>query len=119
LTPLDNQLKKEILEPNIELDDLVADVHFVDDRCFEGLSADQLASTVHNCFEAWFLFVADQFTFTHPEHPVLVVDCQYEPGLACRILPGLVGITEVQISEQNADYDECTDCAASDGIVRN
>lgn len=50
-------------------------VAFVNDREFEGVTADRLASLIAPGAYRSFVFIVDRLTHSHPDHPILVVDC--------------------------------------------
>jgi hypothetical protein len=65
----------------------LANVDFVSDEEYDGLSIKQLLALVPEESDHTFLFVVDHTTLQHSDHPVLVVDLFEEPGRAFRAIP--------------------------------
>jgi hypothetical protein len=93
-------------------------VNFVDDLAYENLSTDKLLALVPEGFDHNFIMVADQTTFTHPEHPLLVVDLYDQPGRSFRAPPDQVQGIENNLSISNMDFYEFADNVDADGIFR-
>jgi hypothetical protein len=64
------------------------------------------------------VFVADQMALTNPEHPILVVDLQDEPGRTFRVIPLALGEVENNLSIANMGFDEFAEATDESGIFR-
>lgn len=103
-------------EPDEELG-LVANVVCVSDPRYTGLTVEQLTALApHGPLR--FMFVADRAALAHPEHPLLVVDLDDEPGRAFRAIPSTVGSIEANLSIANIDFVEYAEGVDPDGIHR-
>ncbi|MDP9310654.1 MAG: hypothetical protein M3R24_07155 [Chloroflexota bacterium] len=105
-----------ILAPDAEFG-LEANVTCLSDSAYTGLTTEQvtrLAPKGPLCF----MFIVDQIALTHPEHPILVVDLNREPGQTFRTLPSEVWSIEANLSLANIDFFEYADSVDHDGIFR-
>jgi Domain of unknown function (DUF6924) len=97
--------------------DLVANVACVSDPRYDGLTVEQLTALAPQG-PPYFMFVADQIAHTHPEHPLLVVDLNREPGRAFRTILSEVVAIEANLSLSNMDFFEFAESVDPDGIFR-
>ena len=95
-----------------------ASVEFVDDPEFRNVSTGELLDMARRSAFRTFLIVADRLTMTHPEHPLLVVDLNREPGREFRALPSQIQAIENNLSLANMDFAEFADAADTDGVFR-
>lgn len=98
--------------------EFTAYVECVSDPDYDGLQPEQLVSAAGLGPYRGYVFVVDRTTFTHPEHPVLVVDLHSEPGRTFRVIPSEMWSVENNLSLANMDFDEFADAADDDGIFR-
>jgi hypothetical protein len=91
---------------------------FIDHPSYQDLTKAQVLSLLLANLDHSFLFIADQITLSHPEHPLLVADLYAEPGRDFRAIPTEVPCIEVNLSLANMDFSEFADQAAVDGIFR-
>jgi hypothetical protein len=97
-----------------------AQVEFVDDAAYRGLTKEQLLDLVPEGDErSFFLMIVDEVTVRSPEHPVLVVDLWHEPGREVRAVPATVQSIENNLSIANMDFAEFADAVGKDGIFRS
>jgi hypothetical protein len=94
-----------------------ASVTFVDDPAFEGVSRSGLR-TLDPDGRHTFVFLADQMTMTHSEHPVLVLDLFEDSDVEFRAIPSEIPGIENNLSLGNMDAEEFAGAADEDGIFR-
>lgn len=96
-----------------------AQVEFVDDATYRGVTKEQLLSLVPEGDQRPFFFMlVDDVTVRSPEHPILVVDLWHEPGRDFRAVPAAVQAVENNLSIANMDFADFADAVAPDGIFR-
>jgi len=95
-----------------------ASVTFVDDPEYRDVSTGELLDMARRSAFRTFLIVADRLTMTHPEHPLLVVDLNREPGREFRALPSQIQAIENNLSIANMDFAEFANAADADGVFR-
>lgn len=87
----------------------------VDDRAFEGMSAEELST--HDG-DAYFVFAADGESMGGPERTLLVVDRLHDRGRSFRVvLPHAHGV-ENNLSLFNMDFFEFANAVDADGVFR-
>ncbi|MFG1871503.1 DUF6924 domain-containing protein [Micromonospora arborensis] len=123
------RLTAAVVEPQTE-DEFEADVDFVDDRAFDGVTAAQLLQLVPADVHVTFAFLADTQTFAHPDRPILVVNLyDWVEGLeeqgrgplygtTFRVVPSEMYSVENNLSLSNMDWEEFADAVDDDGIFR-
>jgi hypothetical protein len=94
-----------------------ANVDFISDSAFDGLTAEQLPSFLLDDSKS-FAFIIDKIALSNPEHPILAVDLQSEPGRAFRIIPSALWAVENNLSIANMGFEEFADAVDKDGIFR-
>jgi hypothetical protein len=96
-----------------------AQVEFVDDAAYRGLTKEQLLNLVPEGDQRpFFLMIVDDVTVRSPKHPVLVVDLWHESGREFRAVPAAVQSIENNLSIANMDFAEFADAVDKDGIFR-
>jgi hypothetical protein len=117
-----------IVEPNE--DEFEADVEFVDDKAYEGLTASRLLQIVPADWNHTFAFLVDTLTLTHPDRPILVVNLydwvegledqgkgpQY--GATFRVVPSEMWSVQNNLSLANMDWEEFAESVDDDGVFR-
>jgi hypothetical protein len=98
--------------------DFGANVEFLDDPAYAGLTNAQLLELFSGNTDHTFVVVADQETMTHPEHPLRVVDLWHERGREFRAVPRQIQSIENNLSIANMDFDEFAESVDPDGIFR-
>ena len=108
-------IKSEITAP---VGDFRAYVDFVDDRELEGVLAEMIPSLIQPGADRSFVFIVDRKTFTHPDHPILVVDLIDEPGKTFRVIPSEMWSVENNLSLANLDFADFAESVDDEGIYR-
>lgn len=93
-------------------------VDIVDDRAFDGFTADQVLEAVTEDYGFSFLVIADADAIGAAVHAVLVVDLLHEPGRSFRAAPGEVQSVENNLSLANMDFFEFAESVGPDGVFR-
>src|SRR5262245_56257455 len=75
-------IRSEIAQP---VDIFRANVTFIDDRRYDGLTIAKLLELEPDAANRTFVFLVDTETVAHPEHPVLVVDLYDQRGRTFRV----------------------------------
>ena len=104
-----------IEDPNNEFG---ASVDFVSDPKYDGLTAEQVPSLISKDSSLSFAFIIDRMTFSHPDHPILVIDLHDTPGRTFRVIASKIGIVENNLSIANMSFDEFADAVDHEGIFR-
>ncbi|SEF27660.1 hypothetical protein SAMN05421837_103981 [Amycolatopsis pretoriensis] len=110
-------------------DDFEANVTFVDDRAFAGLSATELQRCLPASNEHGLLLIVDESTIRSAEHPVLVVNLGEEPDPAAegpgepacrsfRAVPHTIQEIENNLTIANMDWEDFVAELDSDGVLR-
>jgi hypothetical protein len=92
-----------------------AQVEFVDDAPYRGVTKEQLLNLVPDSDQRPFFMIVDDVTVRSPEHPVLVVDLWREPGREFRAVPTAVQAIQNILSIANMDFAGAVD---EDGTFR-
>lgn len=95
-----------------------ADVEFVSDTEFDGITVEQVLADLPSSQWQTFLFIVDRQTITDPEHPILVVDLYDEPGRTFRVIPSAMWDVENNLTLANVDFEIYVEDADSDGVYR-
>jgi hypothetical protein len=98
-------------------DGFVASVSIVDDNDLSGASAEHIAAKVSDASEHAVLFVVDQMTISHGDHPILCIDLPIS-GRSLRVTPAALWSVENNLSLGNMDFEEFSDATDPDGILR-
>lgn len=106
-----------IQKPSGELG-FTANVDFVSDREFEGLTAERLPSALPEDSQRTFAFIIDHTALSQPDHPILVLDLFEEHGRTFRVIPSEMWGVENNLSIANMDFSEFADAAGTDGVFR-
>jgi len=106
-----------IQEPNGEFG-FTATVDFVNDPEYTGLTPEQLPALLSEDSQWSFAFIIDRDALTLPDHPILVVDLEGEPGRSFRVIPSEMWSVENNLSIANMDFSEFADAVDHDGVYR-
>jgi hypothetical protein len=98
-------------------DGFVASLSIVDDSDLSGVSAEHIAAEVSEASDHAVLFLVDQMTIRHVDHPVLCIDLPVS-GRSLRVTPAALCSVENNLALANMDFDEFSDAADVDGIFR-
>jgi len=96
----------------------VANVQCVSDSAYSGLTVERLLALKPKESDHSFIFIADVDCFTNAEHPILVVDLNWEPGRTFRVIPSEMWGVENNLSLSNMEFHEFADNAGTDGVFR-
>jgi hypothetical protein len=97
-------------------DGFMANLSFVSDPAFAGLTIDQVAALPGEG-ERGLLFIVDSVTITDPEMPIVAVDLHAEPGRWFRVVPAQMWGVENNVA-WNMFFREFADAADADGVFR-
>ncbi len=112
--PAWNGLRAAIQNPDAEFS---ANVQFINNREYEGLTAKALLPLVSSHSNACALIV-DEVALSNPEYPILAVDLQEEPGRTFRVIASALWEVENNLSTANMGFSEFLEAAGADGIFR-
>ena len=93
-------------------------VDFVSDPAFEAINAEKLLLLIPENSNHSFMFAVDRITFSHPDHPILVMDLLTELGRTFRVIPSEMWGIENNLSLANMDFAEFADSVDPDGFFR-
>jgi hypothetical protein len=119
-------IQSAIIEPQTE-DGFSADVQFVDDRAYDGLTQAQLLATVPHDAPATVVFLVDTLTLTHPDRPVQVINLYAGDGLGregagygatFRVVPSEIWSVQNNLSLANMDWEDFGDEVDEEGVFR-
>ena len=91
-------------------------VTFVSDPAFNGITVKEVTERVKK--DLVFIFIVDNVTISHEEHPILVVDLFYESGRTFRVIPSEMWNVENNLSLANMDFEDFTEDVDDDGVFR-
>ncbi len=91
-------------------------VDIVEDPAYQNMTVEDVIKNVDA--ERVFLFIVDNITLSHPEHPLLCVDLYDEPGQTFRLIPSELAAVENNLSIANLDFVDFKDNVDADGIFR-
>ena len=95
-----------------------ANVHFIDTRQYDGLTAEALLQRVPDPNNYGCIFVADAITMSSAEHHLLVLDPVHPERKTFRVIPSEAWAVENNLWLANMDYSEFADLADPDGVFR-
>jgi hypothetical protein len=95
-----------------------ANVDFVDDQEYAGLTKDQLLGLVPKSYAHTFIMLVDQTSILLPDHPLLIVDLHNGSGRAFRAIPSQIQGVENNLSIANMDFEEFAGAVDEDGVFR-
>lgn len=111
---------REAITAPVGEDGFLANVHFVDDRAYEGAEKDGLLPLLVAVQPAHsFAIIADRVAMTAPDHPLLVVDLFDAPGREFRAIPTAVQSIENNLSLANMDFEDFAGSVGADGVFRD
>ena len=93
-------------------------VAYYDDPVLAGRAVGELVDLVRRGPFRTFFFVVDADTVVDPEHPVLVIDVNDQPGRTFRVVPAEMWSVENNLNLSNMDFREFADNLDADGIFR-
>jgi hypothetical protein len=94
-----------------------ANVTFVSDPGFKDITIEEVIK--QRTKKGFVLFIVDDRTISHEEHPILVVDLWHEPGRTFRVIPAEMWGVENNLSLANMDWRDFAENAdTADGVFR-
>ena len=93
-------------------------VDFLGQREYDKITVEQVISLIPEESDRSFIFVVDQITISHPDHPVLCLDLVDEPGRTFRVIPSELWSVENNLSLANSDFRNFADSVDPDGVFR-
>ncbi|WAZ19051.1 hypothetical protein STRCI_000071 [Streptomyces cinnabarinus] len=111
-----DELREALFSPN--KDGFLANVAIVDDRMYEGLTADQALGLIPERYQHSLLVLADAVSMTSAVQPLLVVDLWAERGRCVRVAAAELWSIENNLSGANMDFEEFVDAVDDDGVFR-
>ena len=99
--------------------EFIAPVHFVDDRTFDGLTPDVLATMASQGTDGpLFLILADEAAMASDECPLLVVDLFDQPGRTFRVIASELWGVASNLPIANMDWEDFAESVDADGVFR-
>ena len=95
-----------------------ANVEFLDDAAYAGISMDQLLTLASPNYNHSFIILVDQTAISQPDHPLRVVDLYEGSGKEFRAVPSQIQGIENNLSIANMDFEEFSDSVDEDGVFR-
>ena len=95
-----------------------ANVEFVDDAEFAGLTKDQLLELIPKDYSHSFIVIVDQTAVSLPDHPLLIVDLYERSGREFRAIPSQIQSIENNLSIANMDFEEFAESIDESGVFR-
>lgn len=95
-----------------------ANLAFVDDRRYDGLTIERLPQFVPESSGPTFIFLVDRETLTRTDHPILVVDLFDQRGRSFRVIPSEMWSVENNLSLANMDWEDFAGNVDADGVFR-
>jgi hypothetical protein len=90
----------------------------IEDRKYDGLTAERLPAILPKNFRHTFVFIVDRTALVEREHPVLVVDAYEEPGRFFRVIPSEVWGVQNNLKLANMDWEDFSESTDPDGVFR-
>ncbi|GAB3905050.1 DUF6924 domain-containing protein [Kibdelosporangium lantanae] len=94
---------------------------YVSDRTYAGATVSALVDVDAAAAEEHkvaYLFLADEVTMAHTEHPLLAVDLYDEPGRTFRVPPLYFADISANLSISNMDFADFADAVDAAGVYR-
>jgi hypothetical protein len=110
-------LVREIVARPVD-DGYLANVDYIDDPAFDGVTKDELLELIGKKYEHAFIVIADGVTMSGADHALLVVDLDEQRGSAFRALPSQMQSIENNLSLSNMDFVEFAENVGRGGVFR-
>jgi hypothetical protein len=95
-----------------------ANVEFLDDAAYAGISKDQLLELIPHDYNHSFIIVVDQTAILQPDHPLLILDLYQRAGKEFRAVSSQIQGIENNLSIANMDFEEFAESVDEDGVFR-
>ncbi len=99
-------------------DPFIFQMEFIQDRDYDGATAEELRQALPADYQHSFMVVADRAAMSGPGFALLVVDLVEKPGRQFRSIAECIASIENNLSIGNMGFDEFADAAGDDGIFR-
>jgi len=95
-----------------------ANVDFVDDIEYAGITKDQLLELLPKEYSHSFIILVDRTATSLPNYPLLIVDLYERSGREFRAIPSQVQGIENNLSIANMDFEEFAESVDESGVFR-
>lgn len=95
-----------------------ANVKFVDDRAFDGLTKQELLEAIPQDYPHPFFIVLDRAATSSKDHPLLVIELYKRSGREFRAVPSQIQAISNNLSIANMDFKDFADAVDSTGVFR-
>lgn len=95
-----------------------ANLTCIDDPQFQGTTIDQMVTTASKADDPGHVFLVDDETITHAEHPILAVDLSEQPGRYFRVVPSEMQGVGNNLCLANMDFADFADFVDTDETGR-
>jgi hypothetical protein len=95
-----------------------ANVEFVNDVEYAGITKDQLLELIPKDYSHSFMVVVDRTAISLPDYPLLIVDLYERSGREFRAIPSQVQGIENNLSIANMDFAEFAESVDESGVFR-
>ena len=95
-----------------------ANVEFLDDVEYTGVTKDQLLELIPKDYNHNFIVVVDQTAISLPDYPLLIVDLYERSGREFRAVPSQIQGIENNLSIANMDFEEFAESIDESGVFR-
>jgi len=107
-----------IIQTPVGIFGFLANVKFLDDLEYAGLTKDQLLELIPKDYSHSFIIVVDRTAISLPDYPLLIVDLYERSGREFRAVPSQIQGIENNLSIANMDFEEFAGAADESGIFR-
>jgi hypothetical protein len=105
-------------EASAPVGDFQANIEFIEDRSFEGVTAGELAAALNGNGKRSFVFLADSISMTTQGYPIICLDLIDEPGRTFRFIASQAWSVENNLSLSNMDFRDFANSVDGSGIFR-
>jgi hypothetical protein len=98
-------------------DGFLASLSIVNDSSLSATDADLVAAAVSEASDHAVLFIVDEMTIAHSDHPILCIELPIS-GKSFRVTPAELWGVENNLSLANMGFEEFSDAADADGVFR-
>ncbi len=107
-----------IIQKPVGIFGFLANVKFLDDLEYAGLTKDQLLELIPKDYSHSFIIVVDRTAISLPDYPLLVVDLYERSGREFRAVPSQIQGIENNLSIANMDFEEFAEAVDESGVFR-
>jgi hypothetical protein len=95
-----------------------ANVEFLDDMEYSGITKDQLLEIIPKNYSHSFIIIVDRIAISLPDYPLLVVDLYERSGHEFRAIPSQIQAIENNLSIANMDFEDFAVSVDKSGVFR-